>query len=99
MHDRQAGADAEWSAPAYLAPATPGPWVDKLLAPPPDLAIPVSPPGGRARAAREAGTQVVGELERRRSRHCIVHDGHVPARTGGFAGSALLPRRLSEVRS
>jgi hypothetical protein len=33
-----------------LPKATLGPWADKLLAPPPDIAIPISPPGARARA-------------------------------------------------
>ena len=98
MHDRQASAETAGRASAHAAPVTPGPWADKFLAPPPDIAIPTSPPGGRARAAREVGAHVRGELERGRSLYCIVHDGYVLARTGGFDGRAL-PHGLPEVAS
>src|SRR5690349_9970432 len=94
MHDVRGEAATTTSrvaAAAHATAATPGPWADKFIAPPPDIAIACTPAGARARAAREIGDHVVGELERGRSLYCIVHDGYVRARTGGFDGRALPP--------
>ena len=77
-----------------LPRVTPGPWAGKLVAPPPDLAIPISPPEARARAAREVGEHVSAELGRGRSLYCIVHDEYLVARIGGFDGRALPPSCL-----
>lgn len=78
-------------------PVTPGPWADRWLAPPPDVAVATSPSGARARAAREIGAHVAAELERGRSLYCIVHDPDVQERIGGFDGRALPPRCLERV--
>jgi hypothetical protein len=78
-------------------PAALGPWADRWLTPPPDIPIATSPPGVRARAAREIGAHVVAELDRGRSLYCIVHDDYVQARIGGFDGRALPPHCLDRV--
>jgi hypothetical protein len=70
-----------------------GRWSDRWMMPPLDIAIPTSPPGGRARAAREIAEHVRGELDRGRPLYCIVHDEYVCDRIGGFDGRARLPHR------
>lgn len=64
-------------------------WDDRWTAPPPDVAIGVSPPGSRGRASREVAAHVRAELDRGRSLYRIVRDAYVRERIGGFDGRAL----------
>ncbi|WP_158276587.1 hypothetical protein [Paraconexibacter algicola] len=69
--------------------STPGPWARKYVAPPPDIAMTITPAGARARAAQQVGAHIATELERGRSLYCVVHDPEILARLGGFDGRAL----------
>jgi hypothetical protein len=67
----------------------PGPWADKFLSPPPDIAVAISPATGRRAAATAVSEHILEQLEAGRSLYCIVHDPEVQAHLGGFDGRAL----------
>ncbi len=73
----------------WPAPAKPGPWADRSLSPPPDIAIAIKPASGRMRAAAAVSDHIREQLNQGRSLYCIVHDPVVQARLGGFDGRAL----------
>lgn len=71
------------------APLQPGPWADRFLSPPPDIAIAIRPATGRLTSAAAVSDHIREELNAGRSLYCIVHDAAVQDRLGGFDGRAL----------
>jgi hypothetical protein len=102
MHGRDELMDVDQASEVRALAAAGGPevepWLQRWVAPPPDVVVGISPPGARARAAREVGEHVISELHRGRSLYCVVHDAYVRERIGGFDGRAL-PRHCLEAVS
>jgi hypothetical protein len=69
-----ANPDMAHADPAVARVTVCGPWVHEWTAPPPDIAIPTSPVGGREYAAREVGAHFTDESSRGLPLDCVVHD-------------------------
>jgi hypothetical protein len=68
-----------------------GSWSERWIAPPPEIAIAISPAGALVPAAREIAERLRREPDRGRSAACTLRDEEARDRVGGFDGRALLP--------